>query len=372
MTEQRDFYEVLGVSREASPKELKRAYHSLAMKYHPDQNPDDPSAEEKFKEASNAYAVLSDDDKRSRYDRFGHAGINGGGHQGFSGVEDIFSAFGDIFGDFFGGQRGRRQARGQDLRVDIKLTFAEAVWGTSKEVTVTRAVQCDTCHGNRAKPGTDPITCGTCSGKGQVLHSQGFFMIQTTCPSCRGEGVSIKEPCPDCSGRGTQEASSTLQVNVPSGIDDGQTLRLPNKGQASRAGGPAGHLYVVAHVEPDPRFHREEENVLTEVPISYVRASLGGEVEIPTLDEECEGTTTVEVKPGTQPNEVIVRRGEGIPVVNRRRRGDHVIQFKVIIPTKLEDTERELLEQIAEKVGEGVPKNRESWFSRLKKNVKGE
>jgi molecular chaperone DnaJ len=342
----RDFYEVLGVAKDANPGDIKRAYHRLAMKYHPDQNPDNPDAEEKFKEAANAYAVLSDADKRARYDRFGHDGLRGGG-AGFSHVEDIFSAFGDLFGDFFGGSR-RRTPRGADLRVDLRLTFAEAVWGTTKEVPITRNEPCEVCDGSRAKPGTTPQPCSTCKGQGQVLHSQGFFMIQSTCPTCRGQGTLIKEPCPECRGRGIQEQKSNLTINVPAGVDNGQTLRLTGKGEESAAGGRAGHLYVVLVVEEDDRFVREDENILSEVAVSYIKAALGGEVEIPTLDDDCAETTTIEVPAGTQPGDVVIRRGQGIPRVHRQGRGDHVVQFKVEIPKKLGRRERELLRELAD------------------------
>ena len=362
-----DFYEILGVSRDANEAELKKAYRRMAMEYHPDRNPDNPAAEEKFKEASNAYKVLSDPDTRARYDQFGEAGLNGGrnGFQGFHGVDDIFSAFGDLFGDFFGNARRRGPARGSDLRLDVEVSFADAVWGTTQEVEVKRRVSCATCGGSGAKPGTNPQTCHTCGGKGQVLHSQGFFMIQTTCPSCRGEGRMIKDLCGSCSGSGLENQTSSLSVTIPAGIDDGQTLRLAGKGEAAPQGGRPGHLYVVIHVHPDERFLREEDDVLTEVPISYLTAALGGEVQVPSLDEHCEATATLEVKAGTQPGDVVVRRGEGIPRVNRRGRGDHHFRFKVEIPTKLSSRERELLRQLADEVGEKDGKRRGRLFGRL-------
>jgi molecular chaperone DnaJ len=364
-----DYYEVLGVGRDAGESDIKKAYRRLAMKYHPDRNPGDKEAEERFKEAATAYKVLSDPDMRARYDQFGEAGINGnaGPGFGFGGVEDIFSAFGDIFGDFFGARGGRgrgRVSRGADLRMELGLTFPEAVWGTSREVEVPRQVACETCEGSGAKAGTTPEICGQCGGKGQVVHSQGFFMIQTACPACRGEGRVIKERCGDCRGRGTVEEVSKLTVNVPAGVDSGQTLRLAGKGEASQHGGPPGHLYVVLRVERDPRFERDEEHVLTTVPISYLTAILGGEVEIPTLEEECTGTDSVEVESGTQPGAVIVRRGEGIPRVNGRGRGDHHIQFEVVIPKKVSSKERELLEQLAEEAGE-EPGKKKSFLGRL-------
>jgi molecular chaperone DnaJ len=366
----RDPYEVLGVNREASVAEIKKAYYRLAKQNHPDHNPGDKAAEERFKEASSAYSILSDEDSRARFDRFGFDGIrgNGGGPGGgFSNVEDIFSAFGDIFGDLFGGPRtAGRTRRGADLRVDVELSFAEAVWGTSKDVRVTRDIACKTCKGSGAKEGSKPESCSTCNGRGQVVHAQGFFMVQSTCPRCRGEGKVIKDPCADCNGRRVQPETTTFAVTVPPGVDDGQTLRLAGKGEAPLAGGQPGHLYVVLHVQGDERFRRDEDNVLTVVPISYVKAALGGEVEVHTLDDKCTGSATVEVKPGTQPGESIVRRGQGIPRIGRPGRGDQVIEFKVEIPTKVSGREAELLREIATEMGEDVREKR-GLFGRLKK-----
>jgi molecular chaperone DnaJ len=365
----RDLYEVLGVERQVSAAELKKAYYRLAKQYHPDHNPDDKEAEDKFKEASNAYQVLSDDDQRARYDRFGFDGIraaNGAGGGGFSSVDDIFSAFGDLFGDFFGGRStgGRRQPRGADLRVDLSLAFAEAVWGTTKEVKVTRDIGCAACNATGAAPGSKPEQCKTCNGKGQVVHAQGFFMVQTTCPQCRGAGKQIKDPCTDCRGRGTKPETATLGVTVPAGVDDGQTLRLANKGETA-PGGTTGHLYVVLHVQGDERFKRDGEDILTEISVSFVKAALGGELEIHTLEDSCNGTATIELKPGTQPNDVFVRRGQGIPRVGEQGRGDQVIQFKVEIPKKLTSKQEELLRELAGELGENV-KEKRGLFSRKK------
>lgn len=362
----RDLYEVLGVDRKASASDLKKAYYRLAKQYHPDHNPNDKAAEDNFKEASNAYQILSDDEQRARYDRFGFDGIRGnggGGGGGFSNVEDIFSAFGDLFGDFFGGRGGgaRRQPRGADLRVDLGLAFAEAVWGTTKDVKVTRQIACATCTGSGAAPGSKPEVCKTCQGKGQVVHAQGFFMVQTTCPHCRGAGKTIKEPCEDCRGRGTKPETTTLSVTVPAGVDDGQTLRLANKGEAV-AGGVTGHLYVVLHVQGDERFKREGDDILTEMPVSFVKAALGGELEVYTLDDNCEGTATIELKPGTQPGDVIVRRGQGIPRVGESGRGDQVVQFKVEIPKKLTQKQEQLLRELATELGEDVKAEKRGLF----------
>jgi molecular chaperone DnaJ len=367
----RDLYEVLGVSRDASASELKKAYYKLAKQYHPDVNPGDKAAEDKFKEAAEAYKVLSDEDTRARYDRFGPDGLrNGGmgGGAGFGSVEDIFSAFGDMFGDFFGGRGGqRRQARGNDVRVDLQLTFPEAVWGASKEVKVQKDIPCSTCDGTGAKPGTKPETCSGCNGRGQVVHNQGFFMVQSTCPKCRGEGRVVKDPCADCNGRRTQVETTVLTVTVPPGVDDGQTLRLAGRGETPPGGGTPGHLYVVLHVRGDERFQRENEDVLTEVPVSFVKAILGGEVEVPVLDDNCEGTTMVEIKPGTQPGDHIVRRGCGIPRVGKQGRGDQVVRWRVEIPTKLTSKQQELLRELAAEMSEDVKAEKKGLFGRLKK-----
>ncbi len=366
----RDLYEVLGVERGASPSDLKKAYYKLAKQYHPDHNPDDKVAEDKFKECSNAYQVLSDDEQRVAYDKFGFEGLRGqgaAGGGGFSNVEDVFSAFGDLFGDFFGGRGrgGQRQARGADLRIDLNLTFAEAVWGVTKDVKVTREIPCTTCSGSGAAAGSKPEQCKACQGKGQVVHSQGFFMVQTTCPQCRGAGKTIKDPCADCRGRGVQPETSTLNVTVPAGVDDAQTLRLAGKGAVIPNGQP-GHLYVVLHVQGDDRFRREGDDVLTEIPISFVKAALGGEVEIHTLEDECKGTATLELKPGTQPGDVVVRRGHGIPHVGATGRGDQVVQWKVEIPKKVSGKAEELLRELATELGENVKAEKRGLFGRKK------
>jgi molecular chaperone DnaJ len=346
----RDYYEVLGVARDVSKSDLKRAYRRMAMKYHPDQNPDDPEAEEKFKEAADAYAVLSDEEKRAIYDRYGHEGLKqqSGRGAGFGGIEDIFSAF----GDFFGGRRPQ-EARGNSLRIGLRLGFAEAVWGATKEVEIARNETCGACSGSGAKPGTKREACATCGGKGQVLHSQGFFMIQTTCPNCRGEGTIVRDPCSECRGAGTQRKRSKLSISVPAGVETGQTLRLGGKGEPAPGGrGRPGDLLVDLHVLADDRFVREGADVLTEVSISYLKAALGGEVVVPTLDDACNGSTVVKVAAGTQPGDVIVRKGQGIPRVDGRGRGEHVVRFRVEIPKRLSKREKELLRELAEQSGE--------------------
>ena len=365
----RDFYEVLGLSKGASSADIKKAYRRLAMEHHPDRNAGNAESEEKFKEASNAYKVLSDAEQRARYDQFGHSGLGrgGGGFEGFRGTEDIFSAFGDLFGDFFGGARTRGPRRGADLQVPLRLTFAEAVGGCNKEVEVTRQVLCETCTGSGAAPGSKASACGQCQGSGQVVHSQGFFMIQTTCPACHGEGRVITAKCKSCEGVGTQSETATITASVPAGVDRGQTLRLAGKGEASAGGGRPGHLYVILDIAEDDRFIREAENVLVEVGVSYLQACLGAEIEVPTLEDDCAGTEMLEIKPGTQPGETVVQRGKGIAIVGGRGRGDMVYQFTVEIPTKLSSKERELLKSLAEESGLEVGEGKRSLFGRRKR-----
>jgi molecular chaperone DnaJ len=357
----RDLYAVLGVPRGASPTDLKKAYRQLAQQYHPDKNPNDKSAEERFKEAANAYQILSDDEKRATYDRYGLDGLRRGGNgsdsdpgfNGFNNVEDIFSAFGDLFGDFFAGRaRGRHPARGADLRITLTLSFHEAVWGARKDVEITRSISCSACNATGAARGAKPEVCRTCQGKGQIIHSQGFFMVQSTCGQCRGVGKLIKDPCPDCQGRGLRTEASTLTVTVPAGVDEGQSLRISGKGE-SVPGGTSGDLYVALNIYGDDRFERDGDDVISEVPVSFVQAALGGEIEIDTLDDECDGTTILELRPGTQPGDEAVRRGQGIPRVDGSGRGDHVIRFIVEIPKKLTAKQEKLLRELAEDLGVG-------------------
>ncbi len=366
----RDFYEILSVSKDATAGDIKKAYRRLAMEHHPDRNAGDKDAEEKFKEASNAYKVLSDDEQRARYDQYGHAGLGrgggGGGFQGFQGTDDIFSAFGDLFGDFFGGRGRGGPRRGADLQVALELSFADAVHGCTKEVELSRQIKCNGCSGSGAAPGSEAKGCGQCKGSGQVVHSQGFFMIQATCPACQGAGRVISEKCEECEGAGTESELSKITVSVPAGVDRGQTLRLANKGEESGSGGPPGHLYVVLDIKEDDRWIREGENVLAEVPISYLQACLGGEIEVPSLEDECTAMETLEIKPGTQPGDHIVQRGKGIAVVGGRGRGDMVYQFTVEIPTKLTSKERELLKSLAAESGVSVGNGKRGLFGRRK------
>ena len=371
----RDYYEVLGVTRTASDSEIKKAYRKLAMEYHPDRNPGSKQAEEQFKEAAEAYEVLSDADKRAAYDRFGHEGLRRQGFEGFSGVEDIFSHFSDLFGDLFGGGggggRGRGRGRGNDVRVGLRLEFAEAIEGVSKEIEVTRHVACATCTGSGAKPGTQPERCGTCGGRGQVLHQQGFFMIGTTCPSCRGEGLLIRDKCKDCRGTGLLEKTEALTVNIPAGVDDGQRLRLAGKGEAAPSGGVPGNLYVDIHVAEDPRFKRDGADVYSQVAVSFATAALGGSIEIPTVDKGATGTTTLDIAPGTQPGTVHVRRGGGVARLDGYGRGNHIVEVTVDVPRQLGERQRELLREFAALTGEAAPaeptEERRTFFGRKKK-----
>jgi molecular chaperone DnaJ len=369
----RDYYEVLGVGRSADAGEIKKAYRKLAMEYHPDRNPGSKAAEEKFKEAAEAYEVLSDSEKRSAYDRFGHEGLRRAGFEGFSGVEDIFSHFSDLFGDLFGGSGGgRSRSRGADLRAEVRLTFAEAVGGVTKDVAITRHVACETCSGSGAKPGTQPERCATCGGRGQVLHQQGFFMIGTTCPHCRGEGVVIREKCKDCRGSGVTEKAESLSVNIPAGVDEGQRLRLAGKGEPGPRGGMPGNLYVDIHVTEDPRFKRDGADVQSTVKVSFTTAALGGVAEIGTLDEGVTGTAQIDIPAGTQPGTVHVRRGAGIARLDGYGRGDHYVEITVDVPRQLNERQRELLRELAAAGGEavaeaGAREERRTFFGRKKK-----
>lgn len=363
-----DYYELLGVTRSASTEEIKKAYKQLALKFHPDRNPGNPEAEEMFKQISSAYQVLSDAEKRRIYDRFGEAGLSGHGHSGFSNVEDIFSSFGDLFGDFFGGFGnfggfGRsRHSRGADLEMDLVLTFIEAAEGVRREVMVQRQVRCQPCRGTGAREGAAPATCPTCRGKGQVVHSQGFFMISTPCSDCRGKGQIIKDPCKECKGSGLVTQEDKLTVSVPAGVEDGQTLRLSGQGNLSPEGGQPGNLYVRLHVEADDRLHREGPDLFVDIHLSFPMAALGGTVKVPVL----KGERDVEVEPGVQPGDVMVLRGAGVPRLDGRGRGDQVIRFQVDVPRDLSPKAREMLKELARELGDEVPEKR-SIFSRFSK-----
>jgi len=354
----RDYYEVLGVSRSATPEELKKAYRKLALKYHPDRNPDDPNAEQRFKEASEAYEVLSNPEKRSLYDRYGHEGLRAqGAGPGFASVDDIFSSFGDIF-DFFGfgpgrGRAGRRRRGrvGDDLRYDLTITLYEAAFGTQKEVVIHRKHLCDTCGGSGARPGTSPQACAQCRGTGELIQSQGIFSIRTTCPYCRGTGEVILDKCPSCRGSGTVRKPRKVTVSIPRGVDDGLQLRLTGEGEPGTQGAPPGDLYVVLHVEPHEVFTREENDLHCTVRLSFSQAALGTQVQVPLLED---GEETLTIPRGTQSGERFVIRNKGVPYLRGNGRGDLIVHVQVVTPTNLTRKQEELLRALAEEGGEKV------------------
>jgi len=349
----RDYYEVLGVSRNASEADIKKAYRRLAMKYHPDRNPG-TEAEQKFKDAKLAYEVLSDAKKRSAYDQFGHAGVETGG--GFGGAGDFAGAggfsdiFGDVFGDIFGGRAGgRRVHRGADLRYDLTLTLEEAVVGKDVKIRIPTLVGCQFCGGSGAKPGTRPKTCPTCGGAGQVRMQQGFFSIQQTCPQCRGTGSVIEEPCSHCHGQGRIREHKTLSVKVPPGVDTGDRIRLSGEGESGEPGGPPGDLYVQIQVKEHPIFTREDNNLFCEVPIGFVTAALGGELEVPTLD----GKVVLKIPAGTQTGKMFRMRNKGVKPVRGGPVGDLICRVVVETPVNLTERQKELLRELDESVQAG-------------------
>ncbi len=368
MATKRDFYEILEVASNASDAEIKKAYRKQAYKYHPDQNHDNPEAEEKFKEAAEAYEILRDPEKRKLYDTYGHEGLRQSGHAGFNGFEDIFSNFGDIFEDFFGfGRRGgggrgaNAPRRGSDLRYDIEIDFMESIFGVEKEITINKAVVCATCDGRRSAPGSEPVTCSTCRGTGQVTKSQGFFALSAPCPHCHGEGVKIENPCKTCDGAGVVEEEKKLTARIPGGVDHGSQLRLRNEGEDGRNGGPAGDLYVVIHVKPHERFERQGDDLILRQPISVVQSVLGADLTIPTPDGDKEFT----VNAGTQSGDVHRLSGQGVPHVRSYGRGDLLVQLVVKTPTKLSKRQEELYRELAEVEGENVRPHQKGFFEKL-------
>ena len=366
----RDYYEVLGISKGASEKEIKKAYRRQAMKYHPDRNQDDKAAEEKFKEVNEAFEVLSDSNKRSAYDQFGHDGVQGnmgGGHGDFSGFGDIF---GDVFGDIFGrgNARGSRHTsyRGRDLQYSLELTLEEAVKGITKKIQIPRQKTCSSCNGTRAKKGTTPITCKRCNGIGEIRMQQGFFTIQQSCPDCNGEGKKIKEFCPDCKGQGRIQVEKTLSVKIPAGVDDGNQIRLSNEGEDGINGGHAGDLYIKFRLKKHPIFKRDGDDLHCEVPISFFDAALGGELEIPTLN----GRVKLKIPKETQTGKVFRLRNKGIKSVKSHFQGDLLCKIVIETPVQLTDKQKDLMKELRSTFSQETEKEhsprKESFFKRVK------
>jgi molecular chaperone DnaJ len=363
MPRQRDYYEVLGVTRSASNGEISTAYRKLAVKFHPDKNPGDQDAIERFKEAAEAFEVLNDPDKRSRYDRFGHAGLNGaGGAHHFTDVEDIFSAFGDIFGDLFGGRGRGRQHKGRDVRCDVTLTLKEAANGVTKKVEFQRHERCERCEGTGAAPGSRREVCSYCRGQGRVIQSAGIVRIQTTCPACHGEGSQIKHPCPSCRGSGRTLKKVVTEVQIPAGVDDEMRVRITGEGEPSPDDGPPGDCYCFINVLPHPLFERDGQNLVCRVPITFAQAALGTTLEVPTL----QGRGELDVPAGTQSGAVFKLGGKGMPDPRRRGLGDLLVQVVIEVPTKLSKEEQALLRELAELERKHVAPERKSFFAKLK------
>ncbi len=373
MSDKRDYYETLGVSKNADEAEIKKAYRRLAMKYHPDRNEGDETAEAKFKEAKEAYDILSDDQKRAAYDQFGHAGVDasaGGGPGGFGGAGfgDIFdSVFGDIFGAAGAGRGGRdRVYRGADLRYNLELSLEDAVAGTTVKIRVPKMVVCETCSGSGAKKGSTPASCPTCAGQGQVRMQQGFFSVQQTCPQCRGQGKIIKDPCASCSGQGRVRDSKTISVKVPEGVDNGDRIRLSGEGEAGENNGPAGDLYVHISVKDHPIFVRESTDLYCDVPISFTTAALGGELEVPTLD----GKVKLKIPAETQSGKMFRLRSKGVRSVRSSVKGDLLCRVVVETPVRLSGKQKELLKQFEDEMQSGGTKHSpqaHSWLDGVKK-----
>lgn len=366
MAGKRDYYEVLGVQRNASDKDIASAYRKLAMKYHPDANPGDDAATEKFKEAAEAYEILSDPDKRSRYDQFGHQGVDGSAPH-FTDVEDIFEAFGDIFsgglfGDLFGRRRGRRQRRGADIRCDVTLALEEAAHGVARSVEFMRSERCRTCEGAGSKPGSSPETCRRCGGRGQVVQSAGFVRVQTTCPSCQGAGSVITNPCEACRGHGYVAKKVKLDVAIPAGVDDGMRVRLPGEGEPSPDGGSPGDCYCFITIRPHSLFKRDGKNLVLQMPISYTQAALGATLEVPTLS----GPEELTIPAGTQHGELFRLRSRGMPDPRGGAVGDLIIQALLEVPRKLSARQEAVLRQLAELEHSDVTPHRKSFMEKIR------
>jgi molecular chaperone DnaJ len=366
----KDYYEVLGVNRDASEDDIKKAYRKLAMKHHPDRNPDNPKSEEQFKEAKQAYEILSDAEKRTAYDQYGHAGVDPSAAAGAGGFRsagsDFSEVFGDIFGDIFGGGRQNSNVyRGADLRYNLEISLEQAARGTETRIRIPTMEECTTCHGNGAKPGTEPTTCPTCGGHGQVRMQQGFFSLQQTCPRCHGSGKIVQSPCPTCHGAGRLKQHKTLSVKIPAGIDEGDRIRLAGEGEAGLNGGPAGDLYVVIQLQPHQVFQRDHNDLHCEMPISFTTAALGGEIEIPTLD----GHAKLKIPTETQSGKIFRLRGKGIRGVRSSSTGDLLCHVAIETPVNLTARQKELLQELeAINVKDGGRHNprAKSWMDKVK------
>jgi len=366
-TTKRDLYEVLAVARDASLDDIKKAYRRMALQYHPDRNPGDKEAEKKFREAAEAYDVLSDAAKRQRYDRYGHAGLEGSPFHDFRSADDIMSAFGDIFGggllgDLFGGPRGRGARPGHDLLMRLEIDLVEAARGASRSIEVNRHELCGECEGSGARKGTVATTCNYCGGRGQVVQTRGFFQVATTCPSCGGDGVRITDPCPSCRGSGRVPQTVTLQVDIPPGVESNMRLQLRGQGELGDPGAPRGNLQIQIMVRKHPFFERRRNDLICQVPISFAQAALGAEIRVPTLD----GPETLKVPRGAQSGEVIRIKGRGMPDIGGRGRGDELVEVVVETPKNLTPRQEELLREFAEIEHEQVSPRRKSFFEKLR------
>lgn len=364
MAVQRDYYEILEVRRTATGDEISSSYRKLAIKYHPDKNPGDDEAIELFKQAAEAFEVLNDAEKRSRYDQFGHAGVNGqgggGGH--FHDVEDIFSAFGDLFGDVLGGRQRRGPRRGRDVRCDVTLTLHEAAEGCSKEVAFHRHEECDSCDGSGAAAGSGKEICSYCGGHGRVVQSAGIVRVQTACPACHGQGKVIKNPCRDCKGKGQRLRKIVTEVEIPAGVDEDTRVRITGEGERSPNGGPPGDCYCFISVLSHPLFERDGQHLICRIPITYAQAALGAVLEVPTL----QGRGELELPPGSQSGDVFRMNGQGMPDPRRRGLGDLLVQVSIEVPKKLSREEQELLRKLAELENTNVAPERKSFFGKVK------